>query len=311
MKNDWIIANINNPDLSAADFKNVGGFTLENTELLPIDTYLKSKQILENPNFQNNGVFDKDKFTKFYNQQALKFGDFQQDSDNYEYGFWDVLQKPNSQVRNPNFTIDKVANPTHQSTGVVGINVQGDRLKSDFELAEKQNIFDFAKGVFLNESPDDSALFKNPLKFIGSLFSSPLVLAKYEQDVDEIDPLTGQMVHHKAGDNKTNANGEYYFETLGGRSLVNKQVLSVMDTLTPEDSAVNKYDFFDSDDLEKSSEGVIAKNLAAVAPLAFLGPAGTAIYGGILASREMLKTLPMLARVGTSLFNSNDSEAGR
>ena len=73
MKNDWIIANINNPDLSAADFKNVGGFTLENTELLPIDTYLKSKQILENPNFQNNGVFDKDKFTKFYNQQALKF----------------------------------------------------------------------------------------------------------------------------------------------------------------------------------------------------------------------------------------------
>lgn len=308
MKNDWIIANINNPDLSAADFKNVGGFTLENTELLPIDTYLKSKQILENPNFQNNGVFDKDKFTKFYNQQALKFGDFQQDSDNYEYGFWDVLQKPNSQVRNPNFTIDKVANPTHQSTGVVGINVQGDRLKSDFELAEKQNIFDFAKGVFLNESPDDSALFKNPLKFIGSLFSSPLVLAKYEQDVDEIDPLTGQMVHHKAGDNKTNANGEYYFETLGGRSLVNKQVLSVMDTLTPEDSAVNKYDFFDSDDLEKSSEGVIAKNLAAVAPLAFLGPAGTAIYGGILAGREMLKTLPMLARVGTSLFNANDYE---
>ena len=81
-----------------------------------------------------------------------------------------------------------------------------------------------------------------------------------------------------------------------------------MDTLTPEDSAVNKYDFFDSDDLEKSSEGVIAKNLAAVAPLAFLGPAGTAIYGGILAGREMLKTLPMLARVGTSLFNSNDYE---
>ena len=81
-----------------------------------------------------------------------------------------------------------------------------------------------------------------------------------------------------------------------------------MDTLTPEDSAVNKYDFFDSDDLEKSSEGVIAKNLAAVAPLAFLGPAGTAIYGGILAGREMLKTLPMLARVGTSLFNTNDYE---
>jgi hypothetical protein len=29
--NDWIIANLNNPDFTTADFKNIGGFTLENT----------------------------------------------------------------------------------------------------------------------------------------------------------------------------------------------------------------------------------------------------------------------------------------
>jgi len=43
--------------------------------------------------------------------------------DNYEYGFWDVFKTPKSRVRNPEFSIDKVSNPTHQSTGVIGINL--------------------------------------------------------------------------------------------------------------------------------------------------------------------------------------------
>jgi hypothetical protein len=46
MKNDWIIANLNNPDFTTADFKNIGGFTLENTELLPKEKYLESDKIL-------------------------------------------------------------------------------------------------------------------------------------------------------------------------------------------------------------------------------------------------------------------------
>lgn len=311
MKNDWIIANINNPDFTTADFKNIGGFNLENTELLPIDTYLKSNKIISNPLFFNEqGEFSKDKFTDYYNKQAENFGKFQEDSslDNYEYGFWDVFQKPSSRVRNPEFTIDKIANPTHQSTGVVGINIQGNRTKSDFELAEKQKIFDWSNGKFTDESPEDSALFSNPFKFISNLISEPLVLAKYEEDTDEIDPLTGQMVHHVKGENKTNSEGEYYFETLGGRSLIGKDVLSVGDILTKEDSSVNKYDFFDSDDLEKSPEGVIAKNLAAIAPMLFLGPIGASIYSGFYVGREILKTLPMLERVGT-ILSSDDSES--
>jgi hypothetical protein len=72
-----------------------------------------------------------------------------------------------------------VANPTHQSYGVVGINTQGERTKSDFEIAETQKIFDWESGKFKEETPEDSALFYNPLKFISNLFSEPLVLAKY------------------------------------------------------------------------------------------------------------------------------------
>lgn len=311
MKNDWIIANINNPDFTASDFKDIGGFTLENTELLSKEDYLKSDKILQNPLFQNDkGEFSNSKFEDYYNNQAQKFSTFQQDSslDNYEYGFWDVFQKPTSRVRNPNFNIEKVANPTHQSTGVVGINLQGERAKSDFELAEKQQIYDWKSGKFLNESPEDSALFTNPFKFIENIFSEPLVLAKYEEDVDEINPLTGMLEHHKKGDNKINSNGEYYFETLGGRSLMGKQVLSIGDVITKEDSAVNKYDFFDSDDMEKSPTGVIARNLAAVAPMLFLGPTGASLYSGFFVAREVLKTLPMLYEIGTILSdNSEDS----
>lgn len=309
-QNDWIIANLNNPSFTTAELKNIGGLTLENTQLLPMDQYLKSKKILDNPAFQDDqGQFSKNKFKDYYNEQAKKFGEFQENSslDSYEYGFWDVFQKPNSNVQNPEFNISKVANPTHQSTGVIGINLQGERTKSDFELAEKQKIFDWEKGVFKNETPEDSALFSNPIKFISNLFSQPLVLAKYEEDVDEINPLTGVMEHHTKGENKINSEGEYYFETLGGRSLIDKQVLSIADVLTKEDSAINKYDFFDSDDLEKSVGGVITKNLTAIAPMVFLGPIGTTIYGGMFVAREFLKTLPMLDKIG-NILSSEDSD---
>ncbi len=311
MKNDWIIANLNNPDFTAADFKNIGGFTLDNTELLPKSKYLESDKILKNPVFQDeSGQFDKNKFDTYYNNQAEKFGNFQHDSniDNYEYGFWDVFRKPESRVRNPQFTIDKVPNPTHQSWGVLGVNVQGERTKSDRELAEKQKIYDWNEGKFKDETPEDSALFNNPIRFIKNLFSEPLVLAKYEEDTDEINPLTGLLEHHKKGENKTNPDGEYYYETLGERPLIGKEVLSLGDILTKEDSAVNKYDFFDSDDLEKSPEGVIAKNLSAIAPMLFLGPVGTTIYGGMYVARELLKTLPMMERVGTVLSSEDPSE---
>ena len=302
-QNDWIIANINNPDFTASDFKNIGGLSLENTQLLPADSYLKSEKITNNDLFKDDsGQFNKDKFQTFYNEQSKKFENFAADSalDNYEYGFWDVFQKPNSRVRNPEFNIDKVANPTHQSTGVIGINLQGERTKSDFELAEKQKIFDWKNERFTDETPESSALFTNPFKFIDRLFSEPLILAKYDEDGEHRDPITGEMVSHKAGENKLNSNGEYYFETLGGRSIAGKKVLSLGDILTKEDSAINKYDFFDSDDMEKSPEGVIAKNLAAIAPMAFLGP----WYSGFYVGREILKSLPMLYNISTMLSDS-------
>jgi hypothetical protein len=64
--------------------------------------------------------------------------------------------------------------------------------------------------------------------------------------------------------------------------------------ITKEDSLINKYDFFDSDDLEKSTTGVIAKNLTAVLPVVLLGEVGAGIYASAYIAREFAKSLPML-----------------
>ncbi len=66
-ENDWIVATLNNPEFTAADFKNIQGLSLDNTQLLSKDEYLKSSFITENDNFKNgDGTFSKDKFETFY-----------------------------------------------------------------------------------------------------------------------------------------------------------------------------------------------------------------------------------------------------
>lgn len=311
-QNDWIVATLNNPNFSAADFKNIQNLTLDNTQLLSKEDYLKSSFITGNEMFANSdGTFNKDKFNSFYEEQAKKFQEFSQENtlDNYTYGFWDTQRKIDSKVDIPEIGIMNVPNPEHISLGVVGQGREGERTKSAFELAEQQKIFDVKNNKFLNYSPDDASLFKNPIRWVKEIFSEPLVLATYDQDEDSINPITGQMEHHVKGEKKLNPAGEYYFETLNGRSVIGKNVLSLGDIITSETSALNSVDFFDSDDLEKNPIGVVAKNLAAIAPMAFLGTEAALYYGGAYVLREMSKTMPMLYQMSTSLFgNTQDSK---
>ena len=77
-----------------------------------------------------------------------------------------------------------------------------------------------------------------------------------------------------------------------------KEVLSVFDTLTVDGEGINKYDFFDSDDIEKSISGVIAKNVANLLPL--FTPIG-GVYSTILIAKEFAKAMPMLYGFATML----------
>lgn len=306
--NDWLVANINNPDFTVSDFKNIADMSIDNTQFLKKDQYLKSDFIKNNPAFKgNNGDFDQKKFDKYYDQRLQDFQQFKNDKTpaGFELDVFDTLRTPNDKVRNNGLKIGRGYNPDRQKIGIEGVNVWSKPEHSRSELAQTQKIFNSETGKFENWTPNDNALFNGKsdfgLSWLKSLFSDPLVLAQYEEDTVDKDGTK-----HKKGDYKLNEEGTYYYETLGGRSPIGKQVLSSLDTLTVDGTKLNKYDFFDSNDVEKSVGGVIAKNVATLIPMFVGGPIGT-VYSTALIAREMAKSLPMLYGMTTALFSDSET----
>lgn len=311
MTNDWLVANLNNPDFTVSDFQNIADMSTANTQMLSKDKYLKSDFIKNNDAFKDdNGQFSQRKFDDYYNQQLNRFQDFRTNNtpDGLEYDVFDVRRTPSSKVKKDNLSISKsLYNPDRQQIGIEGVNIWSDPELSKAEIAQSQQVFNTETGKFENYTPHDLALFNGKsdfgLSWLKSLFSDPLVLATY--DKDEIDK---QGRKHYKGDYKLNANGTYYYETLNGRSPIGKEVLSSLDNLTVEGTKVNKYDFFDSDDIEKSVTGTIAKNVAQLVPIFIGGPVATA-YSTLIISKEMAKSMPMLYNMASSLVGGGDSPA--
>lgn len=309
-QNDWIIANINNPTFDVGDFQNILDMNLSNTQLLDKDKYLNNKKVRENSLFQNkDGEFSEDKFNKFYEDASKTFQLFSTESiiDNFEYSMWDTSRPKNAKIKNPNFALTTEANPDHLTIGISGINKIHDSDKSMRELAQNSKIFDATTGEFLDKTVNDISLFENPIEYFKSLGDDPLVYATYDEDTDEINPYTGKIVKHKKGEWKVNEDGEYYTEKLNGRSLIGKETVSSLDYLTSEKSSFNKYDFFDSDDVEKSVGGTIMKGIATVLPL-FI-PYVDVAYSGYLVSREISKSLPMLYGMVTGLTGQEKTDS--
>ena len=319
-ENDWIVAGINNPDYKTVDFKDIG-LNMENTQVLPIDQYLKSSYIKDNPNFQNDqGTFDESKFKQFYTDRINAFKEFSEDESYqaFQYDLFDSRRPADGRVKDPKMRVYSVSNPLHQTKGTAGVLDIGLTGLTAKEQAQKNRVFDPETGKYEDYSPNDYALFKSPFKYLKSLFTDPLVYAQFEEDGVHIDPITGETVEHKAGDFKINELGEYYTEKLNGRNPANKTFVSAFDTITVDESGINKYDFFDADSADKSVIGSIASAAATVAPL-FLGPEVALVYSTGLIGRELSKSLPLLggfvdAALGTefstnSLFNSLSGKA--
>ena len=311
-ENDYILANILNPGFSNQDFKDILGMNMENTQILPYSSYTSSPFITQNELFQdNNGNFSEQKFKDFYTTNVGKFSSFNVDQpivENFEYSIFDSSRKLNSRVKDPNFKMNVVSNPDRIATGISGRNEKDESKLSKSEMAQQSKIWDSEKGEWTNYSPNDISFVKNPLGWFKSLFDDPLVKATWDEEGDHKDPITKRMVHHQKGDLRLNDEGQYFYETLGGRSPIGKEVLSSFDILTVDGEGINKYDFIDSDGLDKSVTGTIAKTALTVAPLFFGGPAA-AIYSGALIAREMGKSLPMLYGMVSSLWgNEEDSK---
>ena len=297
-QNDWLVAGLLNPEFNTSDFL-ISGLTPDNTQLLTAEQYKKSSFVRDR--FTEDGVFNEQKFDDFYKKRAEEFGKLQSMDvkDTFVYSPFDTKAKPNSSVQSPNYSLDIVANPNRE------VNVFGATHDGGFsqrELAQQSRIWDTEKGEWSTDTVNDRALFSNPGKWLSTVFGDPLVYATYDSDGEHYDTFTGQMMPHKKGEYKLNKYGLPYTETLDGRSLVNKEVVSGFDLLTVDGKGANKYDFFDSDGLDKSVTGTVMKSAAAIAPM-FMGPYVASIYSGLLVGRELMKTLPMLYGLTTAWFD--------
>lgn len=305
-ENDFIVASLMNPNYDIG-MLHAAGLNLDNTQMLDKQSYLQSDFIKNNQLFQDsNGVFSEQKFNNFYNEKLAQWKTFQGIPDGLRYDPFDYRQYKveNAQIKNPTFSISRTANPDESTIGFGFINEYQESPFSPRELAQRNEIYDSKNKTFLEYSPNDHALFSNPLQWFKDIFKEPLVLASYDEDGQHWDPFDKVMKDHKKGDLKINDNGKYYYETLNGRSLAGKQVLSGFDNLTVDGTALNNFDFFDSDDREKSIGGIIMKDALAIAPLFISGPVGTT-YIAALTLRELIKTLPMLNGVFAAVNNQD------
>lgn len=295
-ENDYFLNRMLNSDFSNLDFMNIG-LSSDNTSLESKDTYEKLEYVQTNPLFQTEGKFDKQKFNEFYNESVIGYNRLSQANASQEvakqltYFRGDIFAPVEQRDLTPQFTIIKQANPQRQKVSNWGINTMSAPTMSAREIAQTQQTWDYINNKWV-DSPNDDGFFGN--------FFDTKVLATFDSDGVHTDPITGQQVEHKKGQKKLNENGTYYYETLGNRDIYGKDVLSKFDVITKDGSVYNKFDFFDSDDIEKNLFGSLVRNVVKVAP-AFI-PYVAPWYIG---ARVGLETVNLFTKLGKIVAGSD------
>lgn len=294
-QNDYLLNIISNQDFTNEDFRLVGldstNTSLEQKEVYKNLDYIRSQEI-----FQTDGVFDEYKFDTFYDAVSIGYNELATlDSakllaDKLVSSKYNIYADINTINPNGEFIIHKTLNnPLRNKTSVWGGNSITENPLSIREIAQTQ-LTSYEDG--LKESP-------NAAGFFGDFFGTK-VLATYDSDGFHTDPTTGLQVEHKKGEYKYNHNGTFYYEDLGDRDIYGKQVLSKFDVITTDGSALNKYDFFDSDDKEKSITGTLVKSVVKVAPafIPYIGP-------WYIAARIGVNSMDLFAKIGKMVAGSD------
>lgn len=268
-ENDLFLNMIANPDFTIDDFMAVG-LTADNTGIATEESY-KSNSNVQNAFKTDAGTFDESKYhneylraqmnyammsTQNYNEAMEKQGQYHRDN---------IFVPAYQRRQEPDIEFTKIFNPLQQQRSIISLGRTEDPKLSVEEIAQTQKVYD-PKTDSWHDSPNES--------FFTDFFETR-VLAQWEEDGTHTDPLTNQEIEHKKGDLKLNENGAYYYENLAGRSVYGKTVLNKMNVITTDGSFLNKYDFFDSDDLEqKSIGGQLMKELALVGSMfiPYVGP---------------------------------------
>ena len=307
--NDLFATLLYQPNLSLEDLNSLN-ITPDNTGLKSKDDYKNIKAVQEF--FTNNeGNFDEKAYSNFYDSVLGVYNDYidkkltEKIANNYTYDPFDW--RYNDKVTDVSSAISLDKNPMGNSTNIRGIGINTDSQLSMREIAQTNRVFDYESGEWLDWTPNDQ----------GGLFkwvSRPsLVLATYDDDGTHEE--NGRTVYHHKGDYKIDPiTGKPFYETVGNREIYDKDVLHATDTLTREGTKINKYDFFDSDGLDKSIGGTIMKLTVSLAP-AFVGlalPEVGMLYGGVSALISLGQLMPTLGKaINGFVTNDNDNDIGR
>lgn len=304
-KYDFFAATVKNPDLALNDFKQLG-VTPDNSQLKEKSEYENMPQVRAMFS-KSDGTFDKESFDKLYDNVLLAYNNF--DAVSYApkvtelFGYlssdWD--RPLNAPIMDTTPWFEQEQYIQDQSFGIDYINRVGQGLygnKTAKEIAESQEVVDYNTGEKLGWTPEDKGgLFKG-------LVRPTIVMATYDEDEDET-LESGEVIHHKKGDLKFNEYGRPYAETLGNRDITQKQQIAYSDTLLRESSSWNKYNFFDSDDYEKSFVGTIAKTVFKTIP--YFIPYVNYAVGAITALEAFGRVLPVIGKAVNGVW-TNDSE---
>jgi hypothetical protein len=241
--NDWFVVNAVKPNVTLDELKSMA-VSPENTSLNEKDYYKNQpaiQNLFKNP---NDGEFDNTAFDTYYNNLVKTYNKFSTEqydlknfTDNLLYSEYNFLAPPKAKIKEYKVGITKIFNPTNQQIGIEGFGIWSESPYSMREIAQTQDVKS-QDGVSLGFTPNDDD--KSGIidfywdKFFGT--KDTLALAQWTEDGTHLDPFTNTSMTHKKGERKYNEFGKPYYETLEGKSPVNRQLLSPWDTITVDGS---------------------------------------------------------------------------
>lgn len=297
-KNDWLAVIVNQPNFDFDDLQEYG-ITPDNTTIKTEDYYKNLPQI-QQIFVDKDGKFDENKFDNFYLGALQSYNEYANNQFTDEiiksYDPYDWMAPIDAKKKDTAITFTIGQNPGLNSFGLSNLRDIGQSNFSTREIAQRNKVWDPTSETFLDWSPNDKG------GFFKALNRPTLALAIYEED--GVHEINGRKFKHKKGDLRLNDEGQPFYEIITpDKEIYGRDVLHYTDTFTVDGSKWNKYDFFDSDGIDKSLGGVLMKTAVSVAPMLIPG-VGT-YFGAISAGMALTQLFPILGKSISNFINGD------
>lgn len=297
-RHDWLATIINQPQFDFEDMQE-HGITPDNTTIKSRD-YYKSLPQIQQLFSDKDGKFDEETFNNYYLGALQSYNEYANNQFTDEmiksYDPYDWTAPIGSKKKDTSVTISIGDNPERKSYGISNLKEIGKSDLSIREIAQTNKVWDPVSESFLDWSPNDKG------GFFKALNRPTLALAIYDEDGTH--EINGRTFRHKKGDMRLNEKGEPFYEIITpDKEIYGRDVLHYTDTFTIDGSKWNKYDFFDSDGVDKSIGGTIMKTAVGVAPMLIPG-VGT-VFGLASAGLALTQLLPVLGKSISNLVNGD------